>query len=84
MVWNGAYCAFAVETFFKTGESVITTLRVFHAHFRLCQNDAVMDRKSILVCNENFRTTGSSVKRKSTRKNERILFAKKWEKYCQT
>ena len=32
-----------VETFFKTGESVITTQRAFHSHFLLHWNDAVPD-----------------------------------------
>ena len=27
--WTGAYCAFAAETFLKTGESVIASQRAF-------------------------------------------------------
>ena len=45
MVWTGAYCKFAVETFLKTGESIIATKRAFRAHFILCRSDAVSDRK---------------------------------------
>ena len=42
-------CTFDDKTFFKTGESVIATQRDFHAHFMLFQNDAVLNRKSILL-----------------------------------
>ena len=45
MIWTGVYHAFAVES----SESVIATQRAFCAHFMLCQNDAVLDRKSILL-----------------------------------
>ena len=45
----GACCALAVEIFFKTDESVIAIQRVFHAHCMLCQNDAVQDRKLLLL-----------------------------------
>ena len=52
-VWTSANSAFAVETFFKTCTPVIATQRDFHAHFMLCWNDAVLDRKSILLWVEN-------------------------------
>ena len=45
--WTGAYCVFAVEAIFKTGESVIATQGVFRAHFMLYQNDAILDRKVV-------------------------------------
>ena len=60
MAWTGAHCAFAVEVF-KTGESVIAMNRAFHAHFMLHQNDAILDRKSVLLWVENFRIPGSSI-----------------------
>ena len=53
MVWIGAHCAFAVEMFLETGEFVMPTQRTFHAHFMLCQNDAVPERKLILLWIEN-------------------------------
>ena len=53
--------------FFKT-ESVTATWRAFRNHFMLCQNDAVPDRKSIRLWVENFRTTGSLIKRNPTGK----------------
>ena len=43
MVWTGAHCAFAVEMFFKTKESLIGT-ESFRAHIMYNQNDAVLDR----------------------------------------
>ena len=50
MTWHRT---FAVEMYFKTGESAIATQRAFHVNFKLCQNDAVLDRKSILQWTEN-------------------------------
>ena len=44
MAWTDAQSIFAVEIFFKIGESVIATQRAFYAHFMLHQNDAVPDR----------------------------------------
>ena len=64
MAWTDAHRAFAVETYLNFGESVITTQRAIRAHFMLRRNDAVPDRKSILLWVKNFRTTGSSSKRK--------------------
>lgn len=64
MVWTGAHRAFAVETFLKNGESVTATQRAFRAHYMLGRNDAVPDRKSILLWVANFQATGSALKRK--------------------
>ena len=44
MVWTGAHRVFAVETFLKTGKSVIAEQRAFRAHFMLRRNDAVPER----------------------------------------
>ena len=38
-----------VSLFFKTGERVIATQRAFRAHFIQLRNDAVQDRKLILL-----------------------------------
>ena len=44
-----------VEMFsFKTVQSVIVTQKTSHAYFMLRRNDAVSDRKLILVWVENF------------------------------
>ena len=48
----------------KTGESVIARQRTSYAHFKFYRNHAVQDRKLTLLWVENFRTTGSSIKRK--------------------
>ena len=56
---TSAHGVFAVETFLKTGESVIPTQSVFRAHFRLYQNYAVPDEKSSLLCLESLLGTES-------------------------
>ena len=64
MAWTDKYWVFAVETFFKAGESVIATQKAFHDHFMLHWNDAVLDRKSKLLWVENLRTTSLLTKTK--------------------
>ena len=49
MTCTGAHGAFAVKTFFKTEISVIATQRAFRAYLWLHWNDAVLDRKLILL-----------------------------------
>ena len=49
MVWTAVHNTFAIETFSKTDESVISTQRAYHVHFMLHRNDVVLDRKSILL-----------------------------------
>ena len=44
MCWTSAHYVFAVESFLKTGESVIATQKTFCAHFMRHRNDAVPDR----------------------------------------
>ena len=51
MAWTSAHYMFAVEMIFTTGKSVIVIQKVFHAHFMLHLNDAVPDRKLILLWN---------------------------------
>ena len=69
MVKTRAYCTCMVKTFFKTDESVIAMLRAFCAHFMSCQNDAIPNRKLILLWIENFRTTGLLVEKSKQNKN---------------
>ena len=45
MGWTGAHSVFAVETFFKIGESVISKQRDVHSYFMLHWNDAALDKK---------------------------------------
>ena len=66
MNWTGEHRAFTVETFIKTNESVTATQRAFHVHFKLGRHDPVPARNTILVWVNNFRATGSALKRKST------------------
>ena len=66
MNWTGERRAFTVETFIKTNESVTATRRAFRVHFKLGRHDPVPARNTILVWVNNFRATGSALKRKST------------------
>ena len=66
MNWTGEHCAFTVETFIKTNETVTATQRAFRVHFKLGRHDPVPARNTILVWVNNFRATGSALKRKST------------------
>ena len=66
MNWTGEHRAFAIETFIKSNESVITTIRAFRTHFAIGRHGQVPDRKTVLSWVSNFRATGSALKRKST------------------
>ena len=50
---------------FKIGESVISIQITFQGHFIICQNNAVLDRKLILLWVENFKSTSSFIKREA-------------------
>uniref|UniRef100_UPI00358E2D47 uncharacterized protein n=1 Tax=Myxine glutinosa TaxID=7769 RepID=UPI00358E2D47 len=65
MAWSGAHHVFAVEAFFTNNRSVIAVQRAFRRRFSIPQNQSVPDRKTILQWVENFRATGSALKRKS-------------------
>ena len=47
MNWTGEHCAFTVETFIKTNESVTATQRAFCLHFDLGRHDPVPARNTI-------------------------------------
>ena len=64
MTWTGKHRAFIVENFLTNGESVTAALRNFRNHFQLRRRDPVPDRKTVLLWVENFRATGSALKRK--------------------
>jgi hypothetical protein len=66
MNWTGEHRAFIVETFIVNKESVIATQRAFRVHFRLGRRDAVPTRNTILLWVNNFRASGSALKRKPT------------------
>lgn len=65
MDWTAQHKSFIVETFIKK-ESVTATRRAFRVHFNLNVNVALPSRNSILRWTENFRATGSALKRKQT------------------
>lgn len=57
MAWPSEQCAFAVEIFLKTSESVIEILRAFCVHFILSLNDTLLDGKSVVLCVKNSSVT---------------------------
>lgn len=57
MAWPGEHCAFAVETFLKTSESVIEILRAFRVHFILSLKDTHLDGKSVVLYVKNSSVT---------------------------
>ena len=57
--------SFAVETYLKNNESPITVQTIFRRHFRLGRHDRVPDHRTIVRWVNYFRTTASSLKKKS-------------------
>lgn len=58
--WSNEHRAFVIETFFKSGDSVIRTQRLFRQHFGVGRNDKVPSRKSITRWVQQFRGTASA------------------------
>lgn len=63
MAWSGEHRAFVIETYFKNGDSVICTQRLFRTHFGISRHGAIPDRKTILTRVRNFRVTSSAMKK---------------------
>ena len=63
---------------FKTGNSVIAVLWDFCTHFMFRRNDAALNRKSIVQWITNFRTMGSTIKRKLSRRIKICYSPKMW------
>jgi hypothetical protein len=61
--WSLVHRAFAVETYLKNNDSVVTR-RIVRCHFNIHQNDIVPSRNTVLLWTRNFRETASAVKRK--------------------
>ena len=59
MVWSNKQHAFAVETYFSQSHSIVAVQRAFRTRYQIPPRDRVLDQKSILLCVENFRETGS-------------------------
>ena len=73
--WPGlAHTEFAAETFFKTSELLHSFSCSFHVI--LCWNDAVLDRKLILLRVENIRFMGLSIKKKHQEELKDVIYQK--------
>lgn len=64
--WSGEHRAFVVETYFKSGDSVVATQRQFRRHFNVGVKGRIPSRNTINLWIENFRSSGSTLKRKPT------------------
>lgn len=64
--WTGEHRAFVVEAFFKSGDSCVAVQRQFRRRFNIGPRGKVPTRNTILLWVNNFRATGSALKRKST------------------
>ena len=62
--WSSEHRAFAVETFFKNGDSATVTQRVFRRHFNIGRNGKVPTRQTILNWVKQFRETASATSTK--------------------
>ena len=56
--------AFAVETYFKNNDSVVTQL-IFRRHFNIHWNDSVHSRNTVLLWVRNFRETAFAAKKEN-------------------
>ncbi|PNF24557.1 hypothetical protein B7P43_G05389 [Cryptotermes secundus] len=63
MRWTSEQREFAVEAYFSNNHSYVAVQRAFHTPFGIKPRGPVPDRKSIVLWVENFRTTGSVVKK---------------------
>ncbi|KFM61606.1 hypothetical protein X975_19592, partial [Stegodyphus mimosarum] len=57
--------AFAVESYFSSGRSIIAMQREFRNHFNIVPIGHVPDRKSILLLVDTFRETSNVQKKKA-------------------
>lgn len=62
--WSSAHRAFVVETYFKSGDSVVVTQRQFRRHFNVPCGGRIPSRNTIKLWVQNFRSTGSTLKQK--------------------
>jgi hypothetical protein len=61
--WSLQHRAFAVETYLKNNDSVVTQ-RIIRCHFNIHRNDSVPSRNIVLLWVRNCRETAYAVKRK--------------------
>jgi hypothetical protein len=78
--WTGAQCAFAVQVFYKNGDSLVIAQREFWRKFRIHYSRAVPSAHANKTWVRNFEATGStlkknagSVKTVSTPKNTAVV-----------
>ena len=64
MEWTKLERAFAVETFFSCGRSIVATQRAFRRHFNIALHGRVPGRQSIVSWVNNFRETDDVKKKK--------------------
>ena len=62
--WDAVHRAFAVESFFKCGESYVTTMRAFHKRFSIMPGKPVPSRNTLRLWIQNFREKGTVNKTK--------------------
>ena len=61
--WSVEHQAFAVETYLKNNNSVVTQW-IFRRQFNIHRNDSVPSQNIVLLWVRNFRVTASAAKRK--------------------
>ncbi|GFV59043.1 DUF4817 domain-containing protein [Trichonephila clavipes] len=59
MLWSRQQRAFAVETYFSNGRSVIAVQHAFRRYVDIPRRERVPDRKCVLVWVDSFRATGN-------------------------
>lgn len=64
--WSRIHRAFVVETYFKSGDSVVDTQRKFRRHFNVTRGGPVPSRNTIKLWVDTFRSTGSTAKGRPT------------------
>ena len=70
MTWTGINCAFVVEEFFKTGQSVTRALRNLKRCFNLKCNDPFSSYRSVMLWMQQFRETNFALTSKLSGKSQ--------------
>ncbi|XKL67992.1 hypothetical protein PGB90_003483 [Kerria lacca] len=52
--WSAEHRSFAIETYFKNSDLIVSTLRVFRKKFKIPPKKPLPSRKMILRCVTNF------------------------------
>ena len=80
--WSVKRQAFAMETYFKNNDSVVTQW-IFRWHFNIRQNDSVHSHNTVLLWVRNFRETASAAKRKRPGREPSLRAPEDIERVCQ-